>query len=105
MIYVFPSATGECSVVCDETTLTDENKANGIFLEELPVCTPPTDKTGVLMGNKETGQVWWEYVEIVPSDVEILKNDMNDANNLLLEIDFRVMLNENGLSGLEPVQS
>ena len=47
----------------------------------------------------------YDILVIVPSDVEILKNDMNDANNLLLEIDFRVMLNENGLTGLETVYS
>lgn len=47
----------------------------------------------------------YDVLAIVPSDVEILKNDMNDANNLLLEIDFRVMLNDNGLTGLETVYS
>ena len=47
----------------------------------------------------------YEVCEIIPSEIDNLKDDIEDANNLLLEIDFRVMLNENGLSGLEPVQS
>ena len=47
----------------------------------------------------------YNVLEIIPTEIDIMKNDMNDANNLLLEIDFRVMLNENGLSGLEPVYS
>lgn len=78
MIYVFPSVAGECSIVYDETTLTDENKANGIAVETLPIANPPTGKTGILMGNKTTNAVWWEYVDIALTDEQKIKDKVNE---------------------------
>lgn len=64
LIYVFPGTTGECSIVWNSTTLTEENKTRGIALESLPVEETPEGKYAQLMGDKETGKVWWDYRDI-----------------------------------------
>lgn len=78
-MYIFPSANGgECSIVLDVTSITNENKLRGIELDELPVCNPPTGKTGILMGNKTTNTVWWEYVDIALTDEQKIKDKVNE---------------------------
>ena len=78
MIYVFPCSTGECSIVYDETSLTDEDKARGIALTELPTPETPEGKMAVLMGNKSTNAVWWIYVDIPPDEISELKQQIAD---------------------------
>lgn len=71
MIYVFPSNDG-ASIVYDETTLTEEYKLKGIPLEQLPDIVPQEGKKPILKANKETGEVWWEYIDIVtPREKEL----------------------------------
>ncbi|MCD3216963.1 hypothetical protein G8S55_06810 [Clostridium botulinum C] len=62
MIYIYQNAN--CiTIVYDETTLTKEEKAKGIALEELPHKEEKEGKTAILKIDKEKNKVWYEYVE------------------------------------------
>jgi len=63
MIYCFPDFNGNCSIVYDETTLTTEQKSNGIAVESLPIPETPEGHKAILKGDKATEQVWYEYVD------------------------------------------
>ena len=41
MFYVFENPDNLASIVYDETTLTNEQKANGIAIESLPIAETP----------------------------------------------------------------
>jgi hypothetical protein len=41
MIYLFENGDNNASVVYDETTLTNGQKANGIAIENLPIAETP----------------------------------------------------------------
>ena len=70
MIYLFENDNNNASVVYDETTLTNDQKANGIAIESLPIAETPEGKQAVLKCNKSTGEVWYEYVDIPVDTIE-----------------------------------
>jgi len=49
MIYLFEN-DNNASVVYDETTLTNDQKANGIAIESLPIAETPEGKQAILIG-------------------------------------------------------
>ncbi len=61
MIYLFENGDNNASVVYDETTLTNGQKAKGIAIESLPIAETPEGKQAVLKCRKSTGEVWYEY--------------------------------------------
>lgn len=70
MIYVFENDGNNASVVYDETTLTNDQKANGIAIESLPIAETPEGKQAILKCRKSTGEVWYEYVDIPVDNTE-----------------------------------
>ena len=68
-IIIFPGPHG-ASVHYRPDLLTPEQKARGIELAALPTPEPPAGKYAVLMGDKGTGQVWYEYKDIPPEPLE-----------------------------------
>ena len=70
MIYLFENGDNNASVVYDETTLTNDQKANGIAIESLPIAETPEGKQAILKCRKSTGEVWYEYVDIPVDNTE-----------------------------------
>jgi len=70
MIYLFENDNNNASVVYDETTLTNDQKANGIAIESLPIAETPEGKQAILKCRKSTGEVWYEYVDIPVDNIE-----------------------------------
>jgi len=85
MIYLFENDDNNASVVYDETTLTNDQKANGIAIESLPIAETPEGKRAVLKCRKATEEVWYEYIDI-PKDPEVeqLKQVVADLTELVL---------------------
>ena len=79
MIYVFENDNNDASVVYDETTLTNGQKANGIAIESLPIAETPEGKQAVLKCKKSTGEVWYEYVDIPVDNTEQRITDLEIA--------------------------
>jgi len=63
MLYIFESQGNLASVVFDETTLSQENKAQGIPVEKLPNIVTKPGKIPVLKCSKETNEVWYDYID------------------------------------------
>lgn len=67
MTYVFENQNNLASVVFDEKTLSEVDKASGFAVEELPQIDEQQRKIPVLKCKKETGEVWYEYVDELKS--------------------------------------
>ncbi|MEG2289909.1 MAG: hypothetical protein RSA29_02575 [Clostridium sp.] len=70
MIYLFENPDNTCSVVFDEETLTEKDKVKGIAIKSLPLKENIEGKQAVLKCRKSTNEVWYEYIDIVPSTME-----------------------------------
>lgn len=70
MFYIFENNNNNASIVYDETTLTNEQKAKGIAIAELPTAETPEGKQAVLKCRKSTEEVWYEYVDIPTNNTE-----------------------------------
>ncbi len=82
MIYVFP----EGNVVYDGNTISDEQKAQAVAVEQLPEKPEiPAGKMAIIRANKAEERVWWELVD-KPKDPEIeqLKQVVADLIELVL---------------------
>ena len=79
MSYLFENGDNNASVVYDETTLTNGQKANGIAIESLPIAETPEGKQAVLKCKKSTGEVWYEYVDIPVDNTEQRITDLEIA--------------------------
>lgn len=66
-MYVFEGIHNLASVVYDEENLTEELKAEGIPLETLPQSEVRNGKIAVLMADKGTKKVWYEYYDETPT--------------------------------------
>lgn len=87
MIYVFENDNNNASVVFDENTLTEQEKAKGIALEQLPITEEVEGKEAVLKCRKSTNEVWHEYRDIKPNtELEELKQQVTDINIALAEL-------------------
>lgn len=60
-MYLFENDNNNASVVFDETTLAEQEKARGITLEALPIAEEIEGKEAVLKCRKSTDEVWYEY--------------------------------------------
>ncbi len=78
MFYVFENPDNLASIVYDETTLTNSQKANGIAIESLPIAETPEGKQAVLKCRKSTGEVWYEYEDIQQTQEELLQQRITD---------------------------
>ena len=83
MFYIFENDNNNASVVYDETTLTNEQKAKGIAIAELPTAETPEGKQAVLKCRKSTGEVWYEYVDIPVDNTE---QRIADLENAIMEL-------------------
>lgn len=84
MIYLFENGDNNASVVYDETTLTNGQKANGIAVSELPSVEIPEGKQAVLKCRKSTEEVWYEYVDIPVDTTEQRIADLEIAMAALM---------------------
>lgn len=85
MIYVFEGG----SIVYDGSTISDEQKAKAVAVEQLPEKPEiPAGKMAIIRANKAEERVWWELVD-KPKDpleveVEQLKQVVADLTELIL---------------------
>jgi hypothetical protein len=81
MIYVFEGG----SVVYDGDTITEEQKAQAVGVEALPVPEKMEGKYAQIRADKATETVYYEYIDI-PKDPEVeqLKQVVADLTELLL---------------------
>ena len=79
MFYVFENPDNLASIVYDETTLTNSQKANGIAIESLPIAETPEGKQAVLKCRKATEEIWYEYVDIPTNNTEQRITDLEIA--------------------------
>ncbi|MEG2291610.1 MAG: hypothetical protein RSA29_04355 [Clostridium sp.] len=70
MIYLFENQNNDTSIVFDEGTLTEKDKVKGIAIESLPLKENIEGKIAILKCRKSTNEVWYEYIDIVPSTME-----------------------------------
>ncbi|MEG2412382.1 MAG: hypothetical protein RSA29_10545 [Clostridium sp.] len=70
MIYLFENQNNDTSIVFDEETLTEKDKVKGIAIESLPLKENREGKIAILKCRKSTNEVWYEYIDIVPSTME-----------------------------------
>ena len=84
MFYVFENPDNLASIVYDETTLTNGQKANGIAIESLPIAETPEGKQAVLKCKKSTGEVWYEYVDIPVDNTEQRIADLEIAMSAIM---------------------
>lgn len=86
MIYVFENPDNNASIVFDETTLSENNKNKGIAIEQLPIAEEIEGKVAVLKCRKSTGEVWWEYEDIIiePTPLETKVNLIQAALDELI---------------------
>ena len=79
MFYIFENNNNNASIVYDETTLTNEQKAKGIAIAELPTAETPEGKQAVLKCRKATEEIWYEYVDIPTNNTEQRITDLEIA--------------------------
>jgi len=85
MIYVFENPDNYASIVFDETTLTPSDKAKGIAIEQLPEKNIPEGKVAILKCRKSTGEVWYDYVDIIPTPEDLQAKRINELETAILE--------------------
>jgi len=81
MIYVFEGG----NVVYDGDTITEEQKAQAVGVEALPVPEKMEGKYAQIRADKATGTVYYEYIDL-PKDPEVeqLKQVVADLAELVL---------------------
>ena len=85
MIYVFEGG----SIVYDGSTISDEQKAKAVAVEQLPEKPEiPAGKMAVIRANKAEERVWWELVDMpkdpLEAEIEQLKQVVADLIELVL---------------------
>jgi hypothetical protein len=89
MIYLFENPNNNASIVYDETTLTNAQKAKGVAVEELPTPQTPQGKQAILKVKKSTEEVWYEYIDAPideATEIEQLKASQREQDDLLMDI-------------------
>lgn len=85
MPHVFPCPTGNgASIVFLDDTLTETQKAKGIKVDKLPEPESIAGKQARLNGNKETGEVFYEYVDVPVEPESELETRIMKLENLLV---------------------
>lgn len=82
-VFVFPGHDGSCSIIYDPTTLTTDQKKQGIELAALPEPEKQEGKYAVLKGDLATGEVWHEYIDIPADPLEQRVADLEEALAML----------------------
>lgn len=87
MLYLYSNAPGntQASVVYDGNTLTDEQKAQAVQVESLPIDESTENQVAILHCDKATETAWYTY-EVKPvnlsegalQDIELMKQAIND---------------------------
>lgn len=63
--------------------LTDEEKEGSISIDTPPETEFPVGKVGVLYCNPETGNVWYEYVDRPLTEIEQLRQQLIEQQQLI----------------------
>ena len=81
MIYVFEGG----NIVYDGSTISEEQKAQAVAVESLPIPETPAGKYAAIKADKATEMVWYEYKDI-PKDPEVeqLKQVVADLTEFVL---------------------
>lgn len=85
MVYVFEGSDG-ASVVYNAYNLNDEQKAQAIEVEALPIPEELPGKIAVLRANKEFGEVWYEYMDKPVDEKDVLEQRISDLELALAEM-------------------
>ena len=101
MIYLFENPNNLASIVYDGSTLTDEQKAQAVAVEHLPV---KPKGTAVLKVSKAENRVWYEVVETdetVPASVAaLLQQSMSELTLYIAAQDEQIQLQNQAISEL-----
>lgn len=86
MIYLFENPNNNASIVYDGSTLTDEQKAQAVAVEQLPVAETPQGKVAILKVDKATGNVWYEYEDAPVNELEQLRAENEQLKNSVADL-------------------
>lgn len=85
MIYVFENPDNYASVVFDENTLTNEQRAKGIAVTELPEKAEIGGKLAVLKCDKSINKVWYDYIDKSnDEELDLLKKSQADQDEAIM---------------------
>ena len=73
MIYLFENQDNNASIVYDASTLTEQEKSQGIAIEQLPTPQTPDGKIAILKCRKSDESVWYEYADAPKDENEKIK--------------------------------
>lgn len=74
MPYVFPQdGYGPASIVYKDSSLSDDQKIVGIYVETVPEPQEIAGKYAVLYGDKATNSLWYEYFKIIPEPIDVVR--------------------------------
>ena len=79
MIYVFEAG----NMVYDSKYLSEKQKSQAIRIEALPEKATPSGKRAVLVADKKTESVWWDYVD--DAEIVVLSDELAKAYKMLIE--------------------
>ncbi|KAF5070558.1 hypothetical protein DSECCO2_221480 [anaerobic digester metagenome] len=90
MIYVFENENNMASVVFDGTTLPEADRVSGIVVEALPQIEEQQGKIPILKCRKDTGEVWYDYVDkpqsIEDQRISELQSELQNTKLALAEL-------------------
>lgn len=102
MIYVFENPDNNASIIYVDTTLTEEEKRQGIAIDKLPAKDNLEGKQAMLKCKKSTNEVWYEYVDVVeiPKKEDVLEQLKLENAELMMksattDMEIETVKNEN----------
>ena len=85
MIYVFEAG----NIVYDSKYLSEKQKLQAIRIEALPEKVTPSGKRAVLVADKKTESVWWDYVD--DAEIAVLSDELAKAYKMLIEANLQTV--------------
>lgn len=98
MIYIFENPDNNASIIYDDTTLTEEEKRQGIAIDQLPEKDNLEGKQAILKCKKSTNEVWYEYIDIVEVPVE---EDSTKEDIASLKLENAELIMKSAMTDLE----
>lgn len=87
MAYIF---SGD-SIIFDDSTLTESEKSEGVFISNLPKKMYIANKRATLRVDYLNKRVWYEYV-----DIDVIMPEPSELETILYETQYQTMLLEMG---------
>lgn len=64
-MYIFEGIDGTASVILNESSLTDEQKSKGLYVDNIPNPDVIDGKTSILMCNVKENRIWYNYIDVI----------------------------------------